>query len=468
MLQSEGERLRLKPRPWGRLTERARVDRVSDSDAKRAIPLACGIAAAALWAVSAVWRGDQPLDPHAARLVLALAGLGLGAELLSYNAVRAAAGSIALLPFSAAAIVAPHTTTVAAVVAAELVVQVVHRRSWLKSIFNLAQFALGICCGILAYRLSGGYAFAVAETRSFISAAQELLLPTAFLVTAMLLVNTLSVSAAIAVTTRKGLWEVWYQITRATTKFSFLLVLLAFYLAWLTWNLGLWGTAALLAPMIAVRQLYRNSVELSNVTEELLDLMVAAIEARDPYTSGHSQRVSRGAQIIARAIGLRDLEIERVAIAALLHDVGKIDERFAPILAKEGRLTPEEWAIMKQHPARGAELVGKLSSLRDIVAAVRHHHENWDGTGYPDGLRGEEIPLASRIIMFADTLDAITTDRPYRKALSLEEGRAEFLRFRGRQFDPMICDRVVSPEVWSELYQCFGHHSRRPLQKAAS
>jgi putative nucleotidyltransferase with HDIG domain len=228
------------------------------------------------------------------------------------------------------------------------------------------------------------------------------------------------------------------------------------------------GTFVLIAPMIAVRQLYRTTVELSNVTEELLDLMVAAIEARDPYTSGHSQRVAHGSEIIAKALGLTASEVERVTVAALLHDVGKIDERFAPILAKEGRLSPEEWEMMKLHPIRGAELVGKLSSLRDIVAAVRHHHENYDGTGYPDGLKGEEIPLASRIIMFADTLDAITTDRPYRKALGVQEAKAEFVKFRGKQFDPVICDQVVADSTWSEIYRSFGDKQATHPQAAAA
>ena len=108
---------------------------------------------------------------------------------------------------------------------------------------------------------------------------------------------------------------------------------------------------------------------------------------------------------------------------------------------------------MKLHPVRSAELVGLLSSLHDLVKPIRHHHENWDGTGYPDGLKAEEIPFASRMIMFADTLDAMTTDRPYRKALSTEEARSEFIKFRGRQFDPSICDRILTPEVWEELYR---------------
>jgi len=152
-------------------------------------------------------------------------------------------------------------------------------------------------------------------------------------------------------------------------------------------------------------------------------------------------------------MGLKPAEVERVGVAALLHDVGKIDEAFAPILAKEGRLTPEEWELMKRHPIRSAELVGLLSSLRDVVLPVKHHHENWDGTGYPDGLKGNDIPLAARIIMFSDTLDAMTTDRPYRKALGMDEARAEFVRFRDRQFDPGIADRITSDEVWAELYE---------------
>src|SRR5438270_11973826 len=113
--------------------------------------------------------------------------------------------------------------------------------------------------------------------------------------------------------------------------------------------------------------------------------MVAAIDARDPYTSGHSKRGSRAARVIAKAIGLSDREVERVSVAALLHDIGKIDRDFGPILTKEGRLTPEEWALMKRHPIRSAELVALVSSLRDVVDGVRHHHERWDGAGYPEG-----------------------------------------------------------------------------------
>ena len=107
---------------------------------------------------------------------------------------------------------------------------------------------------------------------------------------------------------------------------------------------------------------------------------------------------------------------------------------------------------MQTHPIKSAELVSNVSQLKDVIAPIRHHHENWDGTGYPDGLVGESIPLASRIIMFADTIDAMTTDRPYRAALSEAQVRAEFVKLRGRQFDPGICDKLLESPLYPKLF----------------
>jgi putative nucleotidyltransferase with HDIG domain len=281
-------------------------------------------------------------------------------------------------------------------------------------------------------------------------------------------VNSILVGAVVSLSTNTRFTVVLRKAAQSTPPLTLLLTVFAFYLAWLSVNLGVFGTAGMVLPLVAVRQLYRTTIELTSVTEELLDLMVAAIEARDPYTSGHSKRVANTSTILARALGLPGAQVERVTVAALLHDVGKIDEAFAPILAKEGRLTPEEWAVMKRHPVRSAELVGMLTSLSDVVAPVRHHHENWDGTGYPDGLKGDAIPLTSRIIMFADTLDAITTDRPYRRALSMEDARAEFIKFKGKQFDPTLCEVVLRPDVWSQLYLSIQQHETKVAERKVS
>jgi putative nucleotidyltransferase with HDIG domain len=205
-------------------------------------------------------------------------------------------------------------------------------------------------------------------------------------------------------------------------------------------------------PILGIRQLHTTNLELEQTNRELLELMIKSIEARDPYTSGHSRRVHDYALLIARALGMTGGTLQDIGTAALLHDVGKIYDKYAPILRKEARLTPEEWAIIKEHPGDGADLVATMTRLRDMVPAIKHHHENWDGSGYPDGLARDQIPLASRVIMLADTLDAMTTKRPYRDPLSEEHVRAEFERCKGRQFDPMMVDKLMVADFWSKIF----------------
>ena len=141
---------------------------------------------------------------------------------------------------------------------------------------------------------------------------------------------------------------------------------------------------------------------------------------------------------MGHALSLSEKQIDRLATAALLHDVGKIHEIFAPILAKPGKLTAEERAIMESHPVKGAELVRISSYLRDTFEPIRHHHEAWDGSGYPDALAAEAIPVFSRVIAIADTIDAMASDRPYRRGLSSGKIRAEIVRMGGIQFDPAM------------------------------
>jgi HD-GYP domain-containing protein (c-di-GMP phosphodiesterase class II) len=220
--------------------------------------------------------------------------------------------------------------------------------------------------------------------------------------------------------------------------------------------------------LLGARELYSKNRQLEKTNQDFLELMVAAIEARDPYTSGHSRRVSHYSRIIGRAIGLRGKELDRVTIAALLHDVGKIHEMFAPILQKPGRLTAEERAIIELHPIKSAELVSMVGELHDLVPAVRHHHENWDGAGYPDGLAGTQIPLFSRIITLADTIDAMTTDRPYRAALGEPQVRSEIKKCRGTQFDPDICDVLLASRQFSALFDLPQSSTREAIQLPTS
>lgn len=447
------------------MIERVEPTQTSRGGARKATPVVAVTATLAIASLVLVALTIAPSQDASLMLGVSLAGLAILADFMSFYAQgKSVVGSIALIPLSSAALILPDYRGLALVVIAQTITEIFKKRPALKFCFNVAQVTLGFGMGILLFHRLGGVPFGEIAGSSFFASATKILGPTAMLVASVMLINTLSVSAVVAAVSGQNFVRLWIDGNKSTAVFSVFHVILTFYTSWLSQNLGFFGTLGMAIPMIAVRQLLRTTAELTGVTEELLDLMVAAIEARDPYTSGHSKRVSEASRIIAKSIGLKPEKVERVEVAALLHDVGKIDEQFARILAKEGRLTPDEWTIMKLHPVRGAELVGLLTSLKDIVPAVRHHHENWDGTGYPDNIKGESIPLASRIIMFADTLDAITTDRPYRKALDAEEARREFVKFRGKQFDPAICDVVVSPEVWAELFAAV-EASRNASQK---
>ncbi len=163
----------------------------------------------------------------------------------------------------------------------------------------------------------------------------------------------------------------------------------------------------------------------------------AAIDAKDPYTRGHSERVASMSRTIARNLSLSEEVQQKIWVAALLHDVGKIgveDE----ILRKVGQLTDEEYDQMKQHTVIGAEIVSSIEPLREMLPVIRWHHEAWNGRGYPDGRKGEEIPLWARVVAVADTFDAITTNRPYQKALSMEEAIAIITKLTGSRFDAKV------------------------------
>lgn len=218
---------------------------------------------------------------------------------------------------------------------------------------------------------------------------------------------------------------------------------------------------------LALRHLFRASTEqisrqsraLAGAVQELqatydatLRAISAALDLRDTETEGHAVRVAAYAARIARQMGLQGEVLADVVRGALLHDVGKIG---VPdhILRKPGPLTPEEWVEMRKHPEIGYRMLKDIPFLRSALPVVLYHHERYDGTGYPCGLKGEEIPLAARIFAVADALDAMTSDRPYRKARSFAEARVEIRRMSGSQFDPQVVRAFLSipDEEWQEL-----------------
>ncbi len=180
-----------------------------------------------------------------------------------------------------------------------------------------------------------------------------------------------------------------------------------------------------------------------------IQALAAAVDAKDAYTQGHSARVARYAVALAQAVGLSDSEVDLVHITGTLHDVGKIGVPDS-ILKKAGRLEDDERQIMETHPALGEVIIRKAPQLADTLPGVRHHHERWGGGGYPDGLAGEQIPRIARILAVADTFDAMTSDRPYRKGLSWEVALGEIARGAGTQFEPGLSEAfttLMSPEM---------------------
>jgi putative nucleotidyltransferase with HDIG domain len=197
------------------------------------------------------------------------------------------------------------------------------------------------------------------------------------------------------------------------------------------------GVALFLLPLLLARYTFKLYTDMRREHFETVRALASAIDASDPHTRGHSERVTRYSIAIAREMGLSELRVQTIEYAGLLHDMGKIGIQHE-ILLKPSALSEDEWALMKQHPATGARIVSDLHFLKGAKGVVRFHHERYDGKGYPDGLAGDKIPLEARIVKVADAFDAMRSDRPYRRALSLADALDELRRGSGSEFDPRV------------------------------
>lgn len=197
-----------------------------------------------------------------------------------------------------------------------------------------------------------------------------------------------------------------------------------------------------LIPLALVHISLRGYMRLRRQAQETFEKMTQSLMERNHYTGAHSEAVAALAQQIARALGLQEDEVEKIGAAARVHDLGKVAIPDS-ILLKEDGLTNDEWEVIKEHPVRSAELLKGLEIYDGSIEIIRHHHEHWDGSGYPNGLKGEQIPLGARILALADIYNALITDRPYRKAYSKEEALGFIQRMGGRELDPRVVEAFL-------------------------
>ncbi|HJW21578.1 MAG TPA: HD-GYP domain-containing protein, partial [Candidatus Limnocylindrales bacterium] len=214
-------------------------------------------------------------------------------------------------------------------------------------------------------------------------------------------------------------------------------------------------------PLFTTRVAYQRFVEMREMFTQTIGALAEAVDKRDPYTSKHSQRVRLISVDIGREMRVSAGDLEALEWGGLLHDVGKIGVPDS-VLLKQGKLTREERMIMNAHPVLGAQIIGPVDRLAAELPVIRHHHEWYNGSGYPDRLIGDEIPRLARILHVADAFEAMTADRPYRKALSGEAAISELRKFAGVQFDPEIVDAFVRTK-WAVDTRDPGRADLRPI-----
>jgi HD-GYP domain-containing protein (c-di-GMP phosphodiesterase class II) len=301
--------------------------------------------------------------------------------------------------------------------------------AWYGTLYNrfayvLAAFAAWVTFNLAQPILKGDEAFS--------TVGLIILVGFAFSVTNMFL----AVSAA-SLRTNSPIARIWALSVSNTLFGTIALVFLGWLMAEVATRVGLWASVLFMVPLLLARYSFTKYAETRAMFIGTVSALSQAIDAKDGFTRGHADRVSRIAGAIAREMGLSERSIEEIELAGMLHDIGKIGVE-DQILMKPARLDPHEQELMRRHPIYGASILEPSDALRPLVPLVLHHHENFDGSGYPEGRKGEDIPLGSRIIIVADAYEAMTSDRIYRKAIGHERAMDQLNRYKGIQFDPKV------------------------------
>lgn len=375
--------------------------------------------------------------------VLLFGFLALLSENFAVELPRRGTASVSFTIIMAAALVyGPLSAALSAIFNAVVYLDIRDNSSPYQWIFNASQYSLSAVVSGILYVRAGGLVLSAAGRPFAVGDFPFQLLPIAVFALSFFAVNSVLVSEVIALSEGMSLTNVWFANFQGVMYNYLAFMSLAVAMADIYVRSSYVGLLLVVFPLAVARQTFQIYMNLKETYWGTVKSLIAALEAKDQYTSGHSERVAEFSEKIGRVMKLEEKDMTLLRYASTLHDIGKIGTAVA-ILKKPAKLTEEEYQQMQRHPESGAMIIQEVEFLRDVVPIVFHHHERVDGGGYGDGLKGEEIPLLSRILAAADAYDAMTSPRPYRDALSPEVARAELLKCSGTQFDARVVEALI-------------------------
>lgn len=393
------------------------------------------VAGAVAWFAAGLGHGFAP-HPMALVVVLALMVASEASPVMLPSGGYTTASAV--MDLACLVLLGPLPTALLDV-ASTAVVQTVQRKPAVRILHNMAIFAITAFTAGQAFLLAGGHVGRLAFPRD--------LAPLLACGGTYFLCNSAFVSTVIGLTQGPSPWRIWQRNFLAGILHHLSFVALG-ALAALTWSAaGPWGLALFAIPFLVARHSFGLYMEIRSDLKDFVRALSEVLEEVDPYTRHHSHRVSQYALRLARGMRLAERDVEEIEYAALVHDLGKIGPQHQYILQKPGSLSYEEQRTLQQHPGEGARIVAKVRSLKRAAEIVRTHHERPDGEGYPLGLKGDDIPIGARILNVSDAFDAMTSDRPYRRALSVQVALRELEKGAGTQFDASVVRCIVDMQA---------------------
>jgi putative nucleotidyltransferase with HDIG domain len=331
-----------------------------------------------------------------------------------------------------------HGPALAMLIAAlgALIGEIIERKiSWYKVIFNASQYALTVGIAGIAYQQAGGV---VGAQNIF-----RFILPATICALTYCIVNITLFVIVVSFAQNVRIKTIWRTSIKETVPSYIAEAPMGFLMAIVYTEVGIIGILLFFLPLLLARRSFELYTKMRKVYLDTIRALAAAIDAKDPYTKGHSERVAETSIVLAQELNLSDKDIENIEYTALLHDIGKIGIADS-ILGKNSSLNVKEFDKIKEHTVMGAKIIEPVDFLKSSYEAIYHHHEKYNGRGYPDGLKSEDIPLSARIIAVADAYDAMGSDRPYRKKLNMNKILKELKDQSGKQFDPEVIKALIS------------------------